>query len=198
MEKILLSFDEEGYTRVLNRKVLTVYQTQQAVDAINSLSSAKVDQTLLEELLYVSSGQKLRGAITVAVTTELNKAGISSPSLREATVNGDLDRLQQILDGFTLHVPELRDQLTLDEQGRVVFQDEEDPQTLREQFSTYVETPKGIQAYQAHKQMIESVNELLRLCPSLSLFALDKLYSMDLEKGVLIQKNLEYDRITQN
>lgn len=113
MGKILLSFEEQDYNRLLNRKTIAVSQTQQAVDAINSLSSAKVDDLLLAELLYVSSGEKLKEAITKAVTTELDKAGISSPTLRESTIKGDLERLQQILDSFKLHAPELRDQLTL-------------------------------------------------------------------------------------
>lgn len=194
MERFLLYFREGDYLHARRQISNAVSAAQKVVDAVNEICSVKVDDAQLKNLL-LQDGGAIASAIKKAVTQDLDKAGISSATVRDAAVKGDLEKYYKIINQYERPDYLSRQYLSIDE-GRVTCL-EENFEKLKEEYSYYIKTEKGLEAYHAHLVLIESLNSFRKACPGVPLRVDSNLYGLgpDNQTFVLNEGGVDYDRL---
>ncbi len=195
MERFLLKFNEGDYQHARRQISNAISDAQKVVDQINEICSVKVDDSQLKNLL-LQDGGAIASAIKKAVTQDLDKAGISSATVRDAAVKGDLEKYYKIINQYERPDYLSRKYLSIDEEGKVTCL-EEHYENLKEEHSYYIKTEKGLEAYHAHLKLVEAINSFRKVCPGVPLRIDPILYALgpDNQTFVLNENGVDYDRL---
>ena len=195
MERILLNFSESEFSSHINRLRTAASQVRKVVEQINAINSYQVDATGLKDLLH-GRGEQLGKRITDATQAELDRAGIASSSIVKAALNGDAEKYWSIFKAFRQPSHDLSQFVIIDESGKVSIAENAE-ETLREEYCYYLTTEQAYAAWQAHQKAVESLNELLRLCPQLRPMNLNQIVGIPMPGFKFEVPILAYERLVQ-
>lgn len=195
MEKLQLSFDELNYNAAIRKVRALMSEAQKVVGQINEINSYKVDQAGLYDLLG-GRGETIAAGIEKAIETELASAGIHSSGIRRAAVKNDLEKYYSILNTFTGRGTAFTSFLSINEAAEVVLPPETEA-SIRDEYTHYIKTEKGLEIYTAHKKMIKAMNDLLAMTPQISPLEIRSFFSVAPQQKQADIILLDYDRLAQ-
>jgi sugar-specific transcriptional regulator TrmB len=164
MERILLNFRESEYRNYISQAASAKSKAQDFINKLQDIASIDIPSDAISDI-YLSHGERVAHAIEKKVREELQLAKITSSTVINSAIKGDLEKYYKLLNTKPIINTEFASVLTVKE-NKVEYS--KDPETLKENFTHYISTERGKEIYDKQKAMIEAINDFLAFVPAFS------------------------------
>jgi hypothetical protein len=201
MEPIILDYDERGYKDFLHKVEKARDHVQNFIDQVHGVCKFDITDTELKDVLFSSQSELMAAAIEKTVLTELDKAGITSDTIRSSTVKGDLEKYYNLFNQFQKPDSEFSLYLTI-ENGKVKA-DEKAIRQKEESFRRAILTEAGKALYEAHLRMIQAMNDFVGLCTTRKANIVRDAFTVNKEANKIIMEDslpwhrIDYDKVAE-
>ena len=158
---IRIAYNEAAHTRFLTVLEEQRDLAQVQINGLRGICELEVTTDLLRDLNHKATA--VRSAIEARLRAEFKKAGITSSTVINAGINGDLERFEDWRSETQL-IPSEHIQFIEVTRNRAIISPNAAEQSRRK-FETWIETQAGIDAYQAHLSFIDAANRWINLLP---------------------------------
>jgi len=195
MKPIVLNFDKSGHDNEVSKTESVKQRMQTYVDEISNINGLQFTPELFSDLLQ--RGEKVADAIQDVANKQLDTAGITSASVKQSAIKGDVSAFYQVLARMRNDSTLTSHKYYLTVASGKVTVSESGLKEIESLFTHAVRTKEGKALYDAHIAMIESTNNFLEVAGVNAMY-LPQYYTGQLTGvGKIEPTRVDYDRIAK-
>lgn len=163
MERIELNFRETEYNYFLRELDRSRGKIQDFLDEVYNICHPNISSSAIVDI-FEGKGESTAKAIEAKVREDLAKAHISSDTIIQLAVKGDLEKYYTLYNNIPVVQYEHYSILELDENRKVKIKDGE-IEKAKESYCHFITTERGKAVYDKQKAMIDAINDFIAFVP---------------------------------
>ncbi len=191
-DPFILNFQEAEFNNEVRKVEQVASKLQPYLSELTAINGLTLNEALFRD--FIGKGELTGDAIRANTVTQLAAASISSKALREAAIKGDIESYYSLHNRMKKD-PEIKEvyNTSLNEKGQACVSDET-KERFRERYTLCIATKKGMQAYEAHKKMIQAMNDFLEVS-GVPARNIGQFYFRAFEQNTISMPIVDYDRV---